>query len=87
MYVCIYRRSACTSVQGQRRKVRLHFVQMTPRIQSFGKAVRRAMRTHQANVFEHYLQAQQIGSRRAMPVTYGVQERFYVKPRMQVYSS
>ena len=38
----------------------------------FGQAVHRAMRAHQATVFEHYLQAQQIGGRRAMPVTYGV---------------
>jgi len=37
-----------------------------------GKALHRTLRTHQAGVFESFLQAQQLGGRRAMPVTYGV---------------
>ena len=37
-----------------------------------GKAVHRTLRTHQADVFESFLQAQQLGGRRAMPVTYGL---------------
>jgi hypothetical protein len=37
-----------------------------------GKSLHRAMRCSQANIFESFLQAQQLGGRRAMPVTYGV---------------
>ena len=37
-----------------------------------GKVIHRTLRTHQAGVFESSLQAQQLGGRRAMPVTYGV---------------
>ena len=38
----------------------------------FGKSVHRTLRSAQASIFESFLQAQQIGGRRAMPVTYGV---------------
>ena len=38
----------------------------------FGKSIHRALRSQQASVFEKFLQAQQLGGRRAMPVTYGV---------------
>ena len=37
-----------------------------------GKSLHRAMRCSQAHIFEGFLQAQQLGGRRAMPVTYGV---------------
>jgi hypothetical protein len=37
-----------------------------------GKAIHRSMRSAQAHIFEGYLQIQQLGGRRAMPVTYGV---------------
>ena len=36
------------------------------------KSLHRAMRCSQAEIFEGFLQAQQLGGRRAMPVTYGV---------------
>ena len=38
----------------------------------FGKALHRTLRSTQATVFETYLQSQQLGGRRAMPVTYGL---------------
>ena len=38
----------------------------------FGKALHRTLRSSQATVFEAYLQSQQLGGRRAMPVTYGL---------------
>ena len=37
-----------------------------------GKSIHRTLRSAQASTFESFLQAQQIGGRRAMPVTYGV---------------
>ena len=37
-----------------------------------GKALHRTMRSSQAAIFESFLQKQQLGGRRAMPVTYGV---------------
>lgn len=37
-----------------------------------GKSIHRAMRSTQASIFESFMQAQQLGGRRAMPVTYGV---------------
>jgi hypothetical protein len=37
-----------------------------------GKSLHRAMRCSQAHIFEGFLQAQQLGGRRAIPVTYGV---------------
>lgn len=37
-----------------------------------GKSLHRAMRDSQATVFESFLQSQQLGGRRAMPVSYGV---------------
>eukprot|EP00435_Cladocopium_sp_Y103_P052507 s1055_g16.t1 len=37
-----------------------------------GKALHRALRSHQADLFESFLQKQQLGGRRAMPVTYGL---------------
>ena len=37
-----------------------------------GKAIHRTMRSTQAHIFESFLQLQQLGGRRRMPVTYGV---------------
>lgn len=37
-----------------------------------GKSIHRTLRSTQASTFEHSIQAQQLGGRRAMPVTYGV---------------
>ena len=37
-----------------------------------GKSIHRTLRSTQASAFEHSIQAQQLGGRRAMPVTYGV---------------
>ena len=37
-----------------------------------GKSIHHAMRCTQASIFEKFMQAQQLGGRRAMPVSYGV---------------
>ena len=39
-----------------------------------GKAIHRTVRTHQANIFEKFLQTNQVGGKRRMPVTYGLHQ-------------
>ena len=47
-----------------------------------GKSLHRCLRLHTADVFEHYLQSQQIGGKRGIPVTLGVhQARAFMRSR------
>ena len=47
-----------------------------------GKSLHRCLRLHTADVFEHYLQSQQMGGKRGIPVTLGVhQARAYMRSR------
>ena len=39
-----------------------------------GKAIHRTVRTHQASIFEKFLQTNQVGGKRRMPVTYGLHQ-------------
>ena len=39
-----------------------------------GKALHRTVRTHQATIFEKFLQVNQVGGKRKMPVTYGLHQ-------------
>ena len=47
-----------------------------------GKSLRRCLRLHTADAFEHYLQSQQIGGKRGIPVSLGVhQARAFMRSR------
>ena len=48
-----------------------------------GKSIHRCLRTHSADLFEHYLQKQQLGGKRGVPVTLGVQQaRSFLRSRL-----